>query len=89
MNSILIKQDGRVEPIEMPKKNRLELLHKCVGGYIECVNLDNDLMMVVDEEGKLKNKGLNRIATQILTYNSNIMDVIVGDVVICPRSLLD
>lgn len=60
-----------------------------VGGYIEVVplgKLRNGLFMVVDEEGKLTGKPLNRVATSIY---SNPYDVIVGDAFICKEGIVD
>lgn len=39
-------------------ENELEVFQKHVGGYIECVNFpgSNGMLIVCDEEGKLKNK---------------------------------
>lgn len=34
---------------------RLEALQKTVEGYIEMVKLDQDVMLIVDEEGRIKN----------------------------------
>ena len=34
--------------------NRLETLQKTVGGYIETITLDKDVVLIVDEEGRIK-----------------------------------
>jgi hypothetical protein len=54
----------------------LESMQKTVGGYIEIVYLPDGRMMVVDEEGLLKNKDLNIVASQLAGQQ------IVGDVII-------
>ena len=52
-------------------ENTLEAIQKAVGGYIEVVRMDNNLLMICDEEGKLKGK----------PYNFDLgSDIIVGDV---------
>ena len=52
-------------------ENTLEAMQKAVGGYIEVVRMDNNLLMICDEEGKLKGK----------PYNFDLgRDIIVGDV---------
>lgn len=39
--------------------NTLEAMQKLVGGYIETVSLPNGLILVMDEEGRLKGRGEN------------------------------
>lgn len=89
MNGILVKQNGIFKHVEFEKGNTLEKMQKLVGGYIECISLGDDLVMVVDEEGKLKNKPINELATRIFSNNSPYFDTIVGDAIICHISLLD
>ena len=56
----------------------LEELHAFVDGYIEVVQTINPyLILVVDDEGKLKNKPMNYAAS--LLYG----DYIVGDALLC------
>lgn len=52
-------------------ENTLEALQKAVGGYIEVIGVEGDILMICDEEGKLKGKAAN------FTVRN---DVIVGDV---------
>lgn len=61
----------------------LEELRSFVGGYIEVLDLYDDEMMVVNEEGKLKGLPINEMATWYLLDNSRYSDVIVGNVLIC------
>lgn len=86
---IVIKQNGDISSVALEKNGVVKKLHECVGGYIECVTLSDDLVMVVDEEGKLRGKGVNKIATEIFLCNNQYSDIIVGDVVICHISVLD
>lgn len=66
----------------------LEDLQRCVGGHIEIVSpaflepLDPFLLMVLDEDGKFKEKPVNDLAS--LLYH-NPFDFIVGDVVLGTR----
>lgn len=39
--------------------DELELLQQIVRGYIEAVTFDDDLVIICDEEGRLKNKPYN------------------------------
>lgn len=51
--SVLIKEPGK-RPRHVWISNRLENLQKTVGGYIETVTLAKDLVVICDEEGRLK-----------------------------------
>lgn len=70
---VVIKRIGqKPETKEIP--NELGVLQEIVGGYIECVNVFDNVLCVCDEEGKLKGKLPNFI------FNG---DIIVGDVFFC------
>ena len=58
------------------KSPTLKEMQKLVGGYIEVIYLDSGDQMIVDEEGLLKQKEINRDAS-IIKGN-----VIVGNVII-------
>lgn len=55
-----------VEPYKLPKEiefdNTLDKLQSLVGGYIECVYLqnNNEVVLVCNDEGKINNMPLNR-----------------------------
>ena len=78
------------EVIEVEPKNgtdfRLEELKEIVGGYIQIVYLSNDEIMVMDEEGKLKHKDLNLIASKRFRKDVNRYDSVVGDVLVCKNN---
>lgn len=61
---------------------QLEEMQKIVGGYIETLRIGGDRIMVVNEEGKLKDLEVNEEATHIARCNG-YADIIVGDVLIC------
>lgn len=46
-------------------ENTLEALQHEVGGYIETITLAADCCMIVDEEGRLKDKPLNEQASRL------------------------
>lgn len=46
-------------------ENTLEALQQEVGGYIETLTLAADCCMIVDEEGRLKDKPLNEKASRL------------------------
>ena len=48
------------EPVETHIENDLKALQKCVHGYIECIQLSDDLVMVCNDEGKLNGSLPNR-----------------------------
>ena len=73
----LIRVDGSTEQVV---NFSLENLQKLVGGYIEALYAHDGRMLVVDEEGRLKNKPVNPAASAIFGY------VVVGDVVVGNRS---
>jgi len=81
-----IKANGSVETVEPRNGNNFTLdeLKKFVNGYIQVINLPNDYKyLVCNEEGKLLGLYENRQATDILVLGNGIMDVVVGDVLVC------
>lgn len=52
---VIIKEPGRV-PRHVNVSDTLENLQKTVGGYIETVTLCPDLVVICDEEGRIKGK---------------------------------
>lgn len=79
----LIRTNGTIEPIT---DMSLESLQRAVGGYIQIVDALNGKCIVMDEEGKLKGKPLNRIATKLYCVAE---DHIVGDVVVAEQGEID
>lgn len=81
MKGISITTGGTFKPVE--HNDTLDELHQYVDGFIEYVHIVDNIYMICDEEGKLKDKPLNTIATNLLGYYKNILfDFIVGDVLI-------
>ena len=54
----IIKEVGK-EPKVIDIENTLEALQKAIGGYLEAVNVGNGVIMLCDEEGKLKGSKYN------------------------------
>ena len=80
----LIKSTGE-ELTVSPAKGKyftLKELQNYVGGYFETLPVATTQLMVVNEEGKLINLPINKRATDIALENC-ILDIIVGDVLIC------
>lgn len=94
MKATIIKADGTSTEIE-PKNGTdfsLNELQSIVGGYIEvCDTVSDDHILVIDEEGKLKGKPINDVATVAYKYafsNGKLIDAIVGDALYCHRDMV-
>lgn len=85
----IIKANGDVVTTK-PKNGKdfqLQELQEIIGGYIEIINLDaTNRLMVMDEEGKLKSKPYNDMATTIMRNETLLLDVVVGDVLVCSKN---
>jgi len=67
----------------------LEELQGFVDGYIEIITLSDDLIMVVNEEGKPLGLPFNKAATEILWDHTNSTDdYIAGNALICESCLV-
>ena len=67
------------------KKFDLEEAQELVRGYLQIIPLDEETVMIMDEEGKLKHNIANSKATRIAEHHNAIFpgDYIYGDVIIC------
>ena len=70
---IIVKKAGQMPEVR-DVENDLHVFNEIVGGYIETVNVIDNILCVCNEEGKLKGLPLN------LFLNG---DLIVGDVFFC------
>jgi hypothetical protein len=78
---VLFLADGGIKEIIFEGLHvTLEEMQKCVGGYVEFVYLEGDLVLVVNEEGLINNLPHNEIATKILSLEGKAN--IVGDVLL-------
>lgn len=76
-----IKVDGTIE--ELPDKQpTLDFMQDKVGGLIQAVRAKDGRVLVLDEEGKLKKKPVNKVATKLYRFGEH--DVLVGDVIAMP-----
>ena len=94
MKARLLKASGEVMEIE-PKNGtdfKLDELHKHLQcSLVEVINLNQDDIMVVDEEGKLaSNNVINVNATMLAQENQAITswDYIAGDAIVCNRKMV-
>ena len=67
----------------------LEEMQEIVGGYIEIIRLNDGRMIIVDEEGKSKNKAVNIPATNILRRDHYTTDYIVGTAIVCDADMVE
>ena len=76
----IVKANGEVSEKKTEKQMELDDFYKVTGGYIETTVVRNtNYLLIMDEERKLKEKPVNRVAT--ILYG-NPYDVIVGDIII-------
>lgn len=86
MSDVLAKCTGtlqEIKPMNGKSYTQTEMQHY-VGGYIERVNIGNGKVLIIDEEGKIKGKLPNRIATGWLQVEG-IHDWIAGDAMLIDR----
>ena len=82
-----IKADGTITIVHPKNKGQeftLDELKSYVGGWIECIFLNQRQVMVINEEGKLRGLPYNTIATE--AYRMAFQptdDFIVGDALLC------
>lgn len=78
----LIRTNGFQEEVHPAngKSFTLREVQTLIGGYIEIVHTKDGKLLVVDEEGKLKNKPINHVATTFYRYAFH--DTIVGEALI-------
>jgi len=59
---------------------------KFVGGWVEVVKV-KDGILIIDEEGKLKDKPVNEIASKMYADKYGDEDIIVGDAIYIPNNI--
>ena len=64
-------------------------MQEIVGGYVEPIRLNDGRMIIVDEDGKSKNKAVNIPATNILRRDHYTTDYIVGTAIVCDADMVD
>lgn len=75
----VVKVDGSVQ--ELDHRPTLKEAQQIVGGWIELVKVGGNKTLVVDDEGKMKNKLTNKVITD--KYGSSIYGgYVVGDVIV-------
>ena len=83
MKAIIITADGKISQCDVEKNGEplYELVRKTVDGFMEHIYFPGlpGFVGTVDEEGKLKHKPVNLLATRLY---KNPLDFLVGDVII-------
>ena len=64
-------------------------MQEIIGGYVEPIRLNDGRMILVDEEGKSKNKAVNIPATNILRRDHYTTDYIVGTAIVCDADMIE
>ena len=86
-HGVLIQVDGSITAYDTTRADKtydFKALKDTIGcQYGELVYLSNEVIMVLDEEGKLTDKEINLFATALFQERFRINDAIMGDVVIC------
>ena len=86
--AILISATNNIETVIVYDRNNevgLKRLQEYVGGFIGVIPAGNGRFLVVDEEGKLKGKSMNKIATLIVRGIISNDDFIVGNAVLLEK----
>ena len=60
---------------------------KFEGGWVEVVQV-NDGVLIIDEEGKLKDKPVNEVASKMYADKYGDEDIIVGDAIYVPNGIV-
>lgn len=92
MNSYVLDVTGvkrEITPVN-GKDFQLDELQSIVGGYIQIIELDDDFIMVMNEEGKILGLKFNCFATSLACMFNAIRpgDYIVGNVLICKTRMV-
>ena len=64
-------------------------IQEIIGGYVEPIRLNDGRMVIVDEDGKSKNKAVNIPATNILRRDHFTTDYIVGTAIVCDADMIE
>lgn len=64
-------------------------MQEIIGGYIEPIRLNDGRMIIVDEDGKSKDKAVKIPATNILRRDHFTTDYIVGTAIVCDADMIE
>lgn len=80
---VILIQPDQVEVLQVRRSDLddLDFFHRYIKGFIEIVRVHEDVVMIVDDEGKMKGLPINKAATCL--YNCD--DTIVGPALVMKR----
>jgi hypothetical protein len=82
-NALVIGMDESLEVIDLDaEEGSLKVLQNAVDGYVQAIDLNQELTMWANEEGKLEGMMTNSIATAIFQARFGMIDIIVGNAVL-------
>lgn len=84
-NAVIIKVSGQTEIVDLDKAdNELELLQGVVGGWVQPVDVKEDMTLWCNEEGKIMGLVPNLQAMDKTSAHEVLMpgDIIAGDVIV-------
>ena len=64
-------------------------MQEIIGGYVEPIRLNDGRIIIVDEDGKSKDKAVNIPATNILRRDHFTTDYIVGTAIVCDADMIE
>ena len=80
---VILIQPDQVEVLQVRRSDLddLDFFHRYIKGFIEIVRVHDDIVMIVDDEGKMKDLPFNQAAT----YLYHCDDIIVGPALVMKR----
>jgi hypothetical protein len=82
MLAIEVTTEGQLKEVQLNEgEGQLEILQTAVGGLVQAVDLSEGLTLWCNEEGKMLNFDVNRIATKMWEEVFGQTDVIMGNVI--------
>ena len=76
---VVIKEPGQAPKVEPLFENTLEAFQKAVDGYIEAVTIADDLVIICNEEGRLRGLPFNARVVGITFVGTVVVAGVKGD----------
>ena len=76
---VVIKEPGQAPRVEPLFDNTLDAFKEAVGGWIECVTIADDLVIICNEEGKLRGLPFNVEVLGALLVGTIVVAGVKGD----------
>jgi len=81
MNALWIKTNGTIDKISIDE-DVLSTLQYCVGGYVQCVDFDENISMWCNEDGIADGLPINNRGTDLWYHYIKSDGLILGDIVL-------